>query len=210
MRQFDFNSSLLPSARPRRDLGATRSEPAIVGFAAFSLLGAIAMSYYCRMGLESSGSANKPAAQTPVYNARAVPRDEMQRPLGAALVNAAPAAGSDNLESIVNDGRRSRFVHADERRAAAAMLTTRESASRYSFPEFDLMQHAAAIGSATALASSVATQSGSANIEAPNAPFGSFAPVPESNGWSFAGAFPLLLCVGERLRRRGAHRTESV
>lgn len=205
MRQFDFDSPLLPSARASREISASRSEPAIVGFAAFSLLGAIAMSFYCRMGLEGPSTALKPAAETPVYNAAAVPLDDVHRPLGAALVNAAPQPSSDNLEAVVNDGRRTRLAH-DERHAAAAQPVVHEGAPLYAFPEFDALQRAAALGSASAVAGSVASQSGSGNLEAPSAAFSSFAPVPEPNAWSFAGVFAAAVCAAERLRRRASHR----
>lgn len=206
MRHSDFDSPLVPSARSRREVIPTRSEPSIIGFAAFSLLGAIAMSYYCRTGLDSPSSTIRPAAETPVYNAKAVPLDTVHRPLGAALVNAAPQPSADNLESIVNDGRRTRFAHADERRAPTTKPLSSDAAPLYTFPEFDAMQRAAALGSATAVAGSVASQSGSANVEAPQAGFSSFAPVPEPNAWSVAGAFAFLLCVSERLRKRVARR----
>lgn len=206
MRQFDFDSPLLSSAPSQRNGARARSEPVIVGFAAFSLLGAIAMSYYCRVGLESTSSTVKPAAENAVYDARAVPLDDVHRPLGAALVNAAPQAGADNLEAVVNDGRRIRIGDVDERHSSVAASPTGERPPLYAFPEFDAMRRAAALGSASTVAGSVASQSGSGNIEAPDAPMSSFAPVPESNGWSFAGAFALLLCAADRFRRRRMRR----
>lgn len=205
MRQFDLDSSLVDSARPQRDLAPKGSEPAIIGFAAFSLLGAIAMSFYCRMGLESVSAPLKPAASSAVYAGKAVPFDDMDRPLGAAKINAAPQPLPDNLQAVVNDGRRTRTTPVDENHAPNATGTI-EGAPRYSFPEFDALERAANLGSASAVAANAMTQSASGNIEAPSAALAAFAPVPESNSWSVAGAFALLLCVVERLRRRFAQR----
>jgi hypothetical protein len=202
MRQFDFNSPLLDSPRQRRDLVASRSEPAIIGFAAFSLLGAIAMSYYCRMGLDA-GSAGPPRRpDVPIYETRAVPADEIRRPLGAGEPSRAAQPAGDNSESIVNDGKRTHPVRPDEVHATNTAAVERDGTPLYSFPEFETLERAAMLGSASAVAGRVASQSGSANIEAPDAAFASFAPVPEPNAWSFAGGFALFLCAGERLRRR--------
>lgn len=206
MRQLDTTSPVLPSARSPQDFTPTRSEPGIIGFAAFSLLGAIAMCYYCGSGLDAPSSTMRSAADTPVYNGRAVPLDDVHRPLGAAFVNAAPKPSADNLESVVNDGHRTHSVHPDEHGGAAATPIIVQGAPLYSFPEFDAMQRGAALGSASAVAGSVASQSASGNVEAPEATLEAFAPVPETGGWSSAGAFAFLLCLGERLRRRTARR----
>lgn len=206
MRQFDFQSPLLDSAR-RRDLGTTRSEPAIIGFAAFSLLGAIAMSYYCQMGLDEMSGKSKMSADVPVYNAKAVPRDDVHMLLGAGRVASRKSEVSSSEEtdrSSDNEKARTAETEPSRRRQLPAVG---EREPLYSFPEIDAMQRAAARGSAIALASNVASQSGFANIQAPDAAFGAVAPVPEPTVWSFAGLFALLLCAGERFRRRAARRS---
>lgn len=204
MRHFDFKSPVADSARAQREFANKGSEPAIIGFAAFSLLGAIAMSFYCRTGLETVSEPLKPAAYAAVYAGKAVPFADPQRPLGAAKINAAPQPLPDNLEAVVNDGRRSHSAPADDRHGSEAIARA-EGAPLYSFPEFDSMQRAMRLGSASAVAANAATQSASGNIEAPGAMPGAFAPVPESNGWSFgAGAFTLLLGIAERIRHRSA------
>jgi hypothetical protein len=209
MRQFDFDSPLLRSAARGADSVATRrSEPAIISFAAFSLLGALAISYYCLAGLGQAGGAVPVAADTPVYNGKAVPRDDAQaqtsRPLGGTLTttvaHVSATEGSDL--AVGENGEGTHRLAGGERSARRELPSIRERDLLYSFPEFDAMQHAVSLGAASALAGSVGSRSGSGEIQAPGGDFVSVAPVPESSSWSFAGAITLFLCAGERLRKR--------
>lgn len=205
MRQFDHTSPLLDSARPRREFPSWRSEPAIIGFAAFSLLGAIAMSYYCRMSLTPTNDGLQPAAGVAVYEGKAVPRDDAGRPLGAGLASiVGKTTGTDVVSSseVSPAARRNRTEDGESQRAIAA---ERDGQPVYSFPEFDALEQAARVGSASAVAANLGTQTGSASIELPA--FGSFAPVPEPRAWSFAGVLLLLLSAAETRRRRAAHRS---
>ena len=202
MRQFDFGSPALHTARRRRDIVRMPSELAIVGFAAFSLIAAIGMSYYCGIGLSNAGGTLKPAADVPVYEGKAVPRDHVHPPLGpteqvavrAFEVTDASDERADEQSAHPKDGEKTSASH------QASALPQAEPL--YSFPDLDVLQHAAGLGSASALAASVSSQYASAGIEAPDGAFTAVAPVPESSNWSFAGLFALVLCVGERLRRR--------
>jgi hypothetical protein len=204
MRQFDFDSPVVHSARPQRDVVRMPSEVAIIAFAAFSLFGAIAMSCYCGIGLSTAGAGLKPAADVPVYNAKAVPRERTQRPLRdfqhvsrrRAGVTQDPDGAADEEMPRRDDGEKISAAH-------SSSLQSQDERS-YSFPELDVMRQAAALGTASAVAASVSSQYASAGIEAPDAAFGSLAPVPETSGWSFAGLFAVILCGGERLRRRVA------
>lgn len=206
MRQFDYTSPLLDSARPRREFPSWRSEPAIIGFAAFSLLGAIAMSYYCRMSLGETSAGLQPAAGVAVYEGKAVPRDETRRPLGAGLLTIAgkttPIDDSLSSAEATAAGHRAEL---EDRKSASQSPADQDGEQLYSFPELDALEHAASLGSASAVATNLGTQTGSASIDLPA--FGSFAPVPEPSAWSFAGAFLLLLSAAERLRRRAAPRS---
>ena len=175
----------------------------MVGFAVFSLVAAIAMSFYCGIGLSSAGGALKPAADIPVYNGRAVPREQAQRTLrDSKHVSRGPAGVTQDARAGDEQAARSRDSEKTSEPHRAAVPPQDEPS--YSFPDLDVMRHAVAAGTASAVAASVSSQSASAGIEAPDAAFGSLAPVPESSGWSFAGIFVLILCGAERLRRRAA------
>ena len=205
MRQFDFRSPSLQSARLRRDIGRMPSELAIIGFAAFSLLAAVGMSYYCGIGLTNAGAGLKPAADVPVYEGKAVPNDRAQRPLGAEQVSVrhrGVGAGPDERA----DERSGRSNDAEKTSASRQTSALPADEPLYSFPDLDAIQHAVAAGSASAVAATVTSQSASAGIEAPDGAFTAVAPVPESSAWSFAGLFVLILCAGEHLRRRAAQR----
>ena len=202
MRVFDFSSPALHAARSRRDVARVPSELAILGFAAFSLFGAIGMSFYCGIGLSNAGGALKPAAEVPVYNGKAVPRDHPQKRIGAAeqVVRRHTITTMDAAERANERLARSKE---SEKTSASHQVPVLGEDTRYSFPDMDLIQqHGATVGGASAAAHSGTSQYASANIEAPDSASASVAAVPEPASWSVAGVFALLLCAGERLRRR--------
>lgn len=197
-----------------------RSEPRIIAFAVMSFLGALSLSYYCLTGLDHAGASAGPATNdSPVYDARAVPReeDESQAPatragtVSVAMERETAAAGDTASDPDNSEKRPARSPVTDARDTASSKAAP-ALAPLYSFPELEAANRHAALMPISSLAgSAVAAQTNAAGIYAPDAEFGALAPVPEPGAWSLVGAAALALCIGERLlaRRRPAAITVS-
>lgn len=69
-----------------------RSEWGILGFAAFSFLGTLSLSYYCLTGLEHRSTMISPE-QAPVYDAKAAPAETSSVTAGEGATIRLPSAG---------------------------------------------------------------------------------------------------------------------
>ena len=189
------------SHRMGRCLGAGS---AFIGFAAASLLGAFALSYYCLTGLEQPRSTVA-TAEPPVYEGRAVPRDDA-KPQKATHSNVARLAlvPRGKLQSSPAPSETESFRSIPSQPSAVARAAEHEPAlPSYSFPEFDSARHFADFAPMIAIANSAA-MSNSGNY-APDADSVVVDPVPEPGSWRVLTVVAALLCALQRSREQRRH-----
>jgi hypothetical protein len=169
-----------------------RCDLAMLGLAVLSFSGALSLSYYCLTGLDKT-AWHPTSLDTPVYDARAVPRDEHQE-------QAARRRGSNSskLQQPQNSRGEERY-NAGQPRRTAVISPGSGARQTFSFPELDWNLRAQSFGLATSIVGPT-SQSNSSGQFAPNAAFGAVAPVPEPSLWNMSGAAAALLIVLERLR----------
>jgi hypothetical protein len=214
MRQVDFTplfrradqplAEAASEAIPTRALGRNRQESravvavpkrcdlAMLGLAALSFSGALSLSYYCLTGLDKT-AWHPTGLDTPVYDAKAVPRDDHQEQTARRR-----GLNSSNVEQSQKSRGEERY-DATHARRTGAVSPGRGGPQTFSFPELDWNLRAQSFGLATSIVGPT-SQSNSSGQFAPDAAFDVVAPVPEPRLWSLAGAAAALLIVVERLR----------
>jgi hypothetical protein len=219
MRQVDFATLFrradqplaepTSEAIPTRALGRNRQESravvavpkrcdlAMLGLAVVSFCGALSLSYYCLTGLEKT-AWHPTGIDTPVYDAKAVPRDEHREQTVRRR-----GSNSSNAEQPQKSRGDQRY-DANQPRRTAAVSPGSGGRQTFSFPELDWNLRAQSFGLATSIVGPT-SQSNSSGQFAPDAAFDVAAPVPEPRLWSFAGAAAALLIVGQRLRPARRH-----
>lgn len=171
-----------------------RSETAIIGYAAMSLLATISISYYCLTDLDKAGTSLAPA-DTPVYEGRAVPRADGNRRAGDSerkRERVAHPAIADHDSTRASSSR-----SAEQQRSSSTRNNGTQAADLplYSFPELEGALNAGNVGIASSLGGGVGANASSAQAFAPDAETVAVAPVPESGAWPFVGVGALLLCA---------------
>ncbi|MDQ6809555.1 MAG: hypothetical protein M3Z64_09070 [Verrucomicrobiota bacterium] len=172
----------------------------MIWFAAFSLAGTIALSYYCLSGLEPSPQVQK-VDQGPVYDAKRVPLDPAPKAISSAGSHF-PARGarrqrhseSDPMERAT-DGER------DDTPRRMNDDTNVTPGEKYSLPSTTESERGAIFGTAMAAGGAAASaEANAAGYAAPDAFAAEVAPVPEPGAWSWIGLGAGLLIILRHFR----------
>lgn len=172
----------------------------MISFAAFSLAGTIALSYYCLSGLEPSPRPQK-VDQSPVYDAKAAPVDPAPNAMNPARSRFPARAArrqhhseSDSMETATDAQR-----HDDPHRANNETNIT--PGEKYSLPSTTGSERGAIFSTAMAAGgAATSSQTNAAAFAAPDAMAVEVAPVPEPAAWSWIGLGAGLLIIVRHFR----------
>jgi len=173
--------------------------PAIIAFAATGLGGAFFLAFSTFQSAE--GTSSRPlAGETPVYLARAVPREQDDASLGQKLVALAPLR--DTARNAAGRGERSAEEPSD-------VLSTAESEELRGFsgvPSFNASNTFLALAAAN-LSVGISAQTDSGGHQAPDAETEMLSMVPETSTWMCG--IGLAFLVGVRCVRANWHRSRA-